>query len=121
MCGVDPTVFRRYFHEEIEEVEDEVTEVVSDKRSEVKDYKMPRRKTTRRKKKKDCGDDDDDEKPADGEAEATKEDKPLALPSESNPAESAAAEGAAAAASGAAATPPPPAASERHVDKKSSI
>ena len=52
VIGVDPTVFRRFFREEFEDVEDEVNEF-SDKRCEVKDYKMPRRKTTRRKKKKD--------------------------------------------------------------------
>ncbi len=49
---MDPTVFRRFFREETDEVEDDLHEV-HDKRSEMKDYKMPRRKTTRRKKKKD--------------------------------------------------------------------
>lgn len=57
MSGVDPTVFRRYFREEAEEFEDDLHEY-NDKRSEVKDYKMPRRKTTRRRKKKDNSDED---------------------------------------------------------------
>ena len=57
--GVDPTIFRRYLWEadEASEVaEDEVNETTgtmattTDKRTEVNDYKMPRRKTTRRKK-----------------------------------------------------------------------
>ena len=51
MSGVDPTVFRRFFREEAEEVEDDINEL-NDKRCEMKDYKMPRRKTTRRKKKR---------------------------------------------------------------------
>ena len=55
MFGVDPTIFRRYLKEaEDDDVpEDEANEAVSmtkDKRTEVIDYKMPRRKTTRRKK-----------------------------------------------------------------------
>ncbi len=50
VSGVDPTVFRRFFREETEEVEDEVETF---QRSEVKDYKMPRRKTTRRRRRKD--------------------------------------------------------------------
>ena len=49
--GVDPSVFRRFTRElEHEEVEEENTEHYHDKRSQVKDFKMPRRKTTRRKK-----------------------------------------------------------------------
>ena len=51
VSGVDPTVFRRFFREEAEEVEDDINEL-NDKRCEMKDYKMPRRKTTRRKKKR---------------------------------------------------------------------
>ncbi len=51
VSGVDPTVFRRFFREETEEVEDELNEF-HDKRSEMKEYKMPRRKTTRRKRRK---------------------------------------------------------------------
>ena len=50
---MDPTVFRRFFREENEEYEEDMTEQYNDKRCEVKDYKMPRRKTTRRKKRKD--------------------------------------------------------------------
>ena len=57
--GVDPTIFRRYLREadEASEVaEDEINDTTgtmsttTDKRTEVNDYKMPRRKTTRRKK-----------------------------------------------------------------------
>ena len=56
VVGVDPTIFRRYLREAEEEdvAEDEINETVvsttTDKRTEVNDYKMPRRKTTRRKK-----------------------------------------------------------------------
>ena len=55
VVGVDPTIFRRFLREVEEEdiVEDEVndtTNTTTDKRTEVNDYKMPRRKTTRRKK-----------------------------------------------------------------------
>jgi len=41
VIGVDPTVFRRYFRDETEEIEDELTDY-TDKRCEVKEYKMPR-------------------------------------------------------------------------------
>lgn len=47
---MDPTVFRRFFREETDDFDEELNEY-NDKRCEVKDYKMPRRKTTRRKKK----------------------------------------------------------------------
>ena len=57
VVGVDPTIFRRFLREVEEEdvPEDEVNETqmatsTTDKRTEVNDYKMPRRKTTRRKK-----------------------------------------------------------------------
>eukprot|EP00094_Tigriopus_californicus_P011589 TCALIF_11194-PA protein Name:"Similar to KCNH7 Potassium voltage-gated channel subfamily H member 7 (Homo sapiens)" AED:0.27 eAED:0.27 QI:0/0.25/0.15/0.84/1/1/13/1136/795 len=62
VSGVDPTVFRRYFRDDLEEIEDETNDAM-DKRCEVKDYKMPRRRTTRRKKRKDNtdGDEDDDD------------------------------------------------------------
>jgi hypothetical protein len=56
VVGVDPTIFRRFLREvEDEDVpEDDVNETqaatTTDKRTEVNDYKMPRRKTTRRKK-----------------------------------------------------------------------
>lgn len=54
VTGVDPSVFRRFTrdHAENEEVEEEGAETYHDKRSQVKDYKMPRRKTTRRRNKK---------------------------------------------------------------------
>lgn len=55
---MDPSVFRRYFREEEEEPQDreaeggenEINTVGGYNRSDVRDYKMPRRKTTRRKK-----------------------------------------------------------------------
>ena len=56
VVGVDPTIFRRFLREVEEEdvPEDEITDTqmttTTDKRTEVNDYKMPRRKTTRRKK-----------------------------------------------------------------------
>ena len=55
MVGVDPTIFRRYLRdadEGSEVAEDDINEPITttDKRTEVNDYKMPRRKTTRRKK-----------------------------------------------------------------------
>ena len=50
VIGVDPSVFRRGFREEPEEPEEEGEETHNDKRSQVKDYKMPRRKTTRRRR-----------------------------------------------------------------------
>ena len=57
VVGVDPTIFRRFLREVEEEdvPEDEINETqmattTTDKRTEVNDYKMPRRKTTRRKK-----------------------------------------------------------------------
>ena len=50
MIGVDPTVFRRYFRDEQEEIDEELADC-ADRRCEVKDYKMPRRRTTRRKKR----------------------------------------------------------------------
>ena len=49
---MDPTIFRRYLREEFEEVEDENAEnaeMIKQKKAEMNDYKMPRRKTTRRK------------------------------------------------------------------------
>lgn len=55
VTGVDPSVFRRFTRDaaENEEVEEEGAETMinDDKRSQVKDYKMPRRKTTRRRNK----------------------------------------------------------------------
>ncbi|XP_059086068.1 potassium voltage-gated channel subfamily H member 2-like isoform X2 [Tigriopus californicus] len=69
VSGVDPTVFRRYFRDDLEEIEDETNDAM-DKRCEVKDYKMPRRRTTRRKKRKDNTDgDEDDDDEASGRAE----------------------------------------------------
>ncbi len=54
MIGVDPSVFRRFVKEETEAVgADEDMNEFHDRRCEVKDYKMPRRKTTRRKKQPD--------------------------------------------------------------------
>lgn len=51
VIGVDPTVFRRFVRDEAtEEIEEEENEFI-DRRREMKDYKMPRRKTTKRKKK----------------------------------------------------------------------
>jgi len=58
VTGVDPSVFRRYFREEEEEPvekdndggETETNTAGGYNRSDVRDYKMPRRKTTRRKK-----------------------------------------------------------------------
>ena len=50
VIGVDPTVFRRYFRDEQEEIDEELADC-ADRRCEVKDYKMPRRRTTRRKKR----------------------------------------------------------------------
>jgi hypothetical protein len=55
---VDPSVFRRYFREEEEEPQErdneggevEASTAGGYNRSDVRDYKMPRRKTTRRKK-----------------------------------------------------------------------
>ncbi len=41
MIGVDPTVFRRYFRDEAEEIDEELADC-ADRRCEVKDYKMPR-------------------------------------------------------------------------------
>lgn len=41
VTGVDPTVFRRYFRDETEEIEDELMDY-TDKRCEVQEYKMPR-------------------------------------------------------------------------------
>lgn len=56
--GVDPSVFKRFVREEIEEEEEEGQEAqFDDKRCEVKDYKMPRRKTTRRRRRFDTKDD----------------------------------------------------------------
>lgn len=53
MSGVDPTVFRRFYREETDEQEEEI-QVFDDRRHEVKDYKMPRRKTTRRRRRGDA-------------------------------------------------------------------
>ena len=58
VTGVDPSVFRRYFREEgLEEQRESEAEDNNDvnlvggyNRTEVRDYKMPRRKTTKRKK-----------------------------------------------------------------------
>eukprot|EP00090_Calanus_glacialis_P047484 TRINITY_DN9891_c0_g1_i3.p1 TRINITY_DN9891_c0_g1~~TRINITY_DN9891_c0_g1_i3.p1 ORF type:complete len:941 (-),score=180.38 TRINITY_DN9891_c0_g1_i3:210-3032(-) len=58
VTGVDPSVFRRYFREEEEEPQErdneggevEASTAGGYNRSDVRDYKMPRRKTTRRKK-----------------------------------------------------------------------
>ena len=60
VTGVDPSVFRRYFREEgLEELKDSEAEENNDvnlaggggyNRAEVRDYKMPRRKTTKRRK-----------------------------------------------------------------------
>ena len=47
---VDPSVFRRFDREVVEEPEEEGAETYDDKRSQVKNYKMPRRKTTRRRR-----------------------------------------------------------------------
>ena len=40
-------MFRKYFRDDVEEPEEEGGEATSDRRAEVKDYKMPRRRTTR--------------------------------------------------------------------------
>jgi len=58
VTGVDPSVFRRYFREEgLEDLKDSEAEENNDvnlvggyNRAEVRDYKMPRRKTTKRRK-----------------------------------------------------------------------
>ena len=64
--GVDPSVFKRFVREmpaDLEEEEDANEEGEDgegrfhDKRCQVKDYKMPRRKTTRRKRRPDIKDD----------------------------------------------------------------
>ena len=55
---MDPSVFRRYFREEEEETQERDAEGAENdastaggyNRSDVRDYKMPRRKTTRRRK-----------------------------------------------------------------------
>ena len=64
VTGVDPSVFRKYFREDgVEEAggsEGEEAGVTGDtgpgeagyNRAEVRDYKMPRRKTTKRKKQR---------------------------------------------------------------------
>jgi len=60
VTGVDPSVFRRYPREEEEDaverenenVETETNAVGAYSRSDVRDYKMPRRKTTKRRKSK---------------------------------------------------------------------
>merc|ERR1712110_649233 len=56
VIGVDPSVFRRrgMLEAETETNEEEVADEAyhDDKRSRVKDYKMPRRKTTRRRLQK---------------------------------------------------------------------
>ena len=58
VTGVDPSVFRKYFREDgVEEAggsEGEEAEVTGPgyNRAEVRDYKMPRRKTTKRKKQR---------------------------------------------------------------------
>lgn len=49
MSGVDPTVFRRFFREDMEEIEEETNEF-EDKRSQAENFKMPRRRTTIRRK-----------------------------------------------------------------------
>jgi len=55
VTGVDPSVFRRYFREEEEEQQGDAEEAELNagdyNRSDVRDYKMPRRRTTRRKKR----------------------------------------------------------------------
>ncbi|XP_023332947.1 potassium voltage-gated channel unc-103 isoform X1 [Eurytemora carolleeae] len=54
VTGVDPSVFRRYFREEEEEQQEhEETEFSAGgyNRSDVRDYKMPRRRTTKRRKR----------------------------------------------------------------------
>ena len=58
VTGVDPSVFRRYFREEgLEDLKESEGEENNDvnlvggyNRAEVRDYKMPRRKTTKRRK-----------------------------------------------------------------------
>ena len=57
VTGVDPSVFRKYFREDgLEEALGSETEEAGAggeggyNRAEVRDYKMPRRKTTRRRK-----------------------------------------------------------------------
>merc|ERR1712045_517631 len=55
--GVDPSVFKRFVREAIEEEEEGQEAQFDDKRCEVKDYKMPRRKTTRRRRRFDTKDD----------------------------------------------------------------
>ena len=54
VIGVDPSVFRRFTTREAEhsEIEEEGHENFDDKRSHVKDYKMPRRTTTRRRRRR---------------------------------------------------------------------
>jgi len=54
VIGVDPSVFRRFTTREAEhsEIEEEGHENYDDKRSHVKDYKMPRRTTTRRRRRR---------------------------------------------------------------------
>lgn len=54
-------MFRRFFRDDLEDVEDEINES-EDKRCEVKDYKMPRRRTTRRKKRKEPEEEDEEDK-----------------------------------------------------------
>ena len=41
VCGVDPTVFRRFYHEEVEEFDEDVAEPqYSDKRCDVSRYNL---------------------------------------------------------------------------------
>ena len=43
VCGVDPTVFRRFYHEEIEEFDEDVAEPqYVDKRCDVSRFKQPK-------------------------------------------------------------------------------
>ncbi|QQP39548.1 Uncharacterized protein FKW44_020469, partial [Caligus rogercresseyi] len=52
VSGVDPSVFRRFSHEGYEEEEDSTPGgETENRRSEAKEFKMPRRKTTRRKRR----------------------------------------------------------------------
>ena len=54
VIGVDPSVFRRFNREDLtandDTVEEGGEENCDDKRNQVKDYKMPRRRTTKRRK-----------------------------------------------------------------------
>ena len=52
VIGVDPSVFRRFNREEAEDTVEEGVENYDDKRNQVKDYKMPRRRTTKRRRPK---------------------------------------------------------------------